>query len=180
VNTRVSVEKGFALMLETACEDFEIMQRLISGELSIVSRNVSRREWRAAPRIQMALAKSFVFNLVRARRICEHGASSLTVDRLERKRFLAATAEVPSVRNVNEHGFDVATDSPPTLHFQAEGGGFGDETSLGIGGLDRILMGPLNLARLYKPTDRMRQLAGFSALSERDRRGLSPRPAVSP
>jgi hypothetical protein len=179
VNTRLSVEKGFALMLEAACEDFETMQRLISGELSIVSRRASRRDWRAAPCVQMALAKSFVFNLARARRICEHGASSLTVDRAERKRFLAATAEVLSVRNVNEHGFDVATDSPPSLHFHAEGGGC-DETSLVIDGPDSILMGPLNLAHLHKPTDRMRQLAGFSALSERDRRGVGSRPAVSP
>jgi hypothetical protein len=170
VNTTLPIARGFALTLETACEDFEIMQRLISGELSVVSQG-SKRDWRAAPRIQMALAKSFVFNLVRARRICEHGKSSLAVDRSERKRFLSATAEALRVRNVNEHGYDVATDSPPSLHFQVQGGGFGDETSLGILGPDSILMGPLNLVDLYTPTDRMRQLAGFSALRARDERG---------
>jgi hypothetical protein len=55
---------------------------------------------------QMALAKSFVFHVVRARRICEHGAGSLKVDRSERRLFLQGTAGVLGVRDVNEHGFD--------------------------------------------------------------------------
>jgi hypothetical protein len=35
----------------------------------------------------------------------------------------------------------------------------------GVRGPDKILMGPLNLVDLYGPTDRMRKLEGFSALT---------------
>ena len=73
-------------MLETACEDFEICQRLIRQETKVAGNSP-----RDMPRIQMALAKSFVFNVVRARRICQHGQGSLGIDRLERARFLKGT-----------------------------------------------------------------------------------------
>jgi hypothetical protein len=56
----VSIAKGFALMLETSCEDFEILQRLGRKEIKLVSGN-GPEDHRAAPRIMMALAKSFVF-----------------------------------------------------------------------------------------------------------------------
>src|ERR1700692_697181 len=72
----ISIATGFALMLETACEDFEILQRMIRHEIKLVSGN-GIEDHRAYPRIQMALAKSFLFNLVRARRICDHGVGSL-------------------------------------------------------------------------------------------------------
>jgi hypothetical protein len=101
----ISIATGFALMLETACEDFEILQRMIRHEIKLVSGN-GIEDHRAYPRIQMALAKSFLFNLGRAHRICEHGAGSLTIDRAERTRFLKATAAVVDVSDVNEHGFD--------------------------------------------------------------------------
>jgi hypothetical protein len=63
---------GFALMLETACEDFEICQSLIRQEIAVTS---SHRldKFRASLRIQMVLPKSFVFYAVMARRIFEHG-----------------------------------------------------------------------------------------------------------
>ena len=94
---------GLALMLETACEDFETMQRLISRDLLVVSQGGHQR-YGEPNRIIMALGKSFVFYLVRARRICEHGAGVLRINRLERKLFLARTVGVVSVRDVNEHG----------------------------------------------------------------------------
>jgi hypothetical protein len=53
-----------ALMLETACEDFEIMQRLISHDLLVVSQG-SQQDGREPMRIIMALGKSFIFYLVR-------------------------------------------------------------------------------------------------------------------
>jgi hypothetical protein len=130
----------------------------------------------------MALAKSFVFYLVRARRICEHGAGNLTVNRTERSRFLNGTAAVVDVRDVNEHGFDAKSAkvmqrrtgsedgssrrkiSMPSLHTHTEECAILDETSMIILGDKKILMGPLNLYDVYIPADRMRQLAGFKSL----------------
>ena len=142
-----STEEGFGLMLETACED----------------RLTSFRQVRAAGRVRMALAKSFVVHAVRARRICDKDAGSLGLDRLERTQFLKATQTLVSVRDVNEHGFKFNADSKPSMHPQ-EGGGLGDETSMMITSPEKILMGPVNLHTVYVAVDRTRKLAGFSAL----------------
>src|SRR6185437_10879136 len=88
-----SIRKSFALLLETACEDFEILQRMIRREARVISRNP-----RDSARVQMALAKSFVFYVVRARRICEHGHGVLGIARLERMRFLKGTEGLVPVR----------------------------------------------------------------------------------
>jgi hypothetical protein len=101
----MSTATGFALMLETACGDFEAMQRLIRRETQLVFSN-GQEDFGGRACAQMALAKSFVFHVVRARRICEHGAGSLKVDRSARKSFMQDTAGVVGVRDVNEHGFD--------------------------------------------------------------------------
>ena len=82
----MDIATGSALTLETACDDFEVLQRLIRQEIKLVSGN-GVEDHRAASRAQMALAKSFVFHVARARRICEHGAASLRVERTERKLF---------------------------------------------------------------------------------------------
>lgn len=89
----VSIPKAFAQMVDTACRDFELLQRLIRQEVKVVAAN-GERDLHAAGAVGMALAKSFVFHVVRARRICEHGAGSLKLDRIERRRFLAATVRV--------------------------------------------------------------------------------------
>jgi hypothetical protein len=78
----MDIATGSALMLETACDDFEVLQRLIRQEIKLVSGN-GVEDHRAASRAQMALAKSFVFHVA----ICEHGAASLRVERTERKLF---------------------------------------------------------------------------------------------
>ena len=160
-----SIALGFALMLETACEDFEILQRLITGDTKICS-DTGQADCRAQVRTTMALAKSFVFHVVRAHRICEQGASSLpkTVGRLDRKQFINATRKVISVRNVNEHGFDVNGSPKPSLHSHERGLFKVDETSMIVQGHTKIILGPLNLCEIYPPTDRMRKLAGFSSL----------------
>jgi len=168
-NPDVSIAEGFALMLETACEDFEIMRRLIRQETVLISSS-GNNDYRTIPRIQMALAKSFVFHVVRARRICEHGAGSLKIDSTERKLFLKATACVISVRDVNEHGFDAGSTlrgkiSKPSFHHHTKVGAILDETAMVIHGDQAILMGPLNLYEIYIPTDRMRKLAGFTSLN---------------
>jgi hypothetical protein len=168
LNRSVSIARGFALVLETACEDFEICQQLIRNEISVVpsSDREHYKYLRASPRIQMALAKSFVFNVVRARRICEHGHGLLAVDRLERKRFMSATAGVTPIRDVNEHGFDASGGySRPSMHNHVDHRALVDDTALAILGATTILMGPLNLYDVYVSTDRMRRLAGFANLA---------------
>jgi hypothetical protein len=169
----ISTAAGFALMLETACEDFEVLQRLIRQETRLVFGD-GREDHRAGARVRMGLAKSFVLHVVRARRICEHGATGLTVDRTERKLFLKATANVLSVRDVNEHGFDSSRGgtSKPSMHNHAKKGTILDETSMIVLGEQEILMGPLNLYNIYTPTDRMRKLAGFASLSQPQSRSL--------
>src|ERR1700730_5311503 len=114
-----SPNQALAFMLETACESFENLQNLISGHLQVVAvphdpaiRSNQDNPLkpldapRASARIQMALAKSFVFNAHRANRICEKYVAALALDRLERRRFLKATDTLAVLRDVNEHGFD--------------------------------------------------------------------------
>jgi hypothetical protein len=181
VAPEISAEEAFALMLETACEDFEILQDLIDGEIQVAAPKSDKatpankhdyrkahRASRAPSRIQMALAKSFVFNARRANRICNLNKASLALDRVERTRFLKATEPLTAVRDVNEHGFDGNNSKKPSLHSQE--GGTLDETSMVITGRDKILMGPLNLHTAYLAVDRMRTIAGFRALSERKRK----------
>lgn len=153
-------------MLETACEDFEICQRLIRQETKVVTNSP-----RDMPRIQMALAKSFVFNVVRARRICRHGQGSLGIDRLERARFLKGTEGLQPVRDVNEHGFDPNASSKPSMHRHEVESAILDETAMVTLSDKNILMGPLNLYDMYVPTARMRALAGFASLP---REGIGP------
>jgi hypothetical protein len=159
------VEKAFALMLETACDDFSILQALLNGELRLTCSGEEfesrMRAMRSTVTIQMSLAKSFVAHTARARRSCEHGGGELKLDRLERTRFLKATEMLTHVRDVNEHGFDADAKSKPTLHPQA--GGVVDETSLAILGPTTILMGPINLHTVYIAVDRMRKRHWFAA-----------------
>jgi hypothetical protein len=177
-----STDQAFALMLETACEDFENLQDLISGHLQVVAspRNPAipsnqddprkaHRAVRASARIQMALAKSFVFNAHRANRICDDNKVALALDRFERTRFLKATDQLAVLRDVNEHGFDGGRDDvKPSMRFHPEGGWM-DETGLVASSREKILMGAINLYPLYLAVDRMRTLAGFNA-AYRDRR----------
>ena len=178
----ISAAEAFALLLETACEDFEILQALVNGEIQVASPNLdeatpankhdhrkAHRAARAAQRIQMALAKSFLFNARRANRICTLNKGSLALDRLERTRFFKATDPLTAVRDVNEHGFDGNGSVKPSMH--AQDGGALDETGMVITGRDKILMGPLNLHSVYLAVDRMRTIAGFRALSERKSSG---------
>ncbi|WP_298358157.1 hypothetical protein [Rhodoblastus sp.] len=170
-NKKATVAEGLALVLETACEDFEIMQRLIAGHITLSGAPLGA-DARAAPRIQMALAKSFIFNVVRARRICEHGAGVVRIDREERRKFLSDTAAALRVRDVNEHAFDVAISkrgktSTPEIHTHADESAVLDETSMITLGPQKILMGPVNLFDIYLPTDRMRGIAGFMSLPGR-------------
>jgi hypothetical protein len=126
---------------------------------------------RAGPRIQMALAKSFVFNARRSNRVCNLNKAALGIGRIERKQFLKATEPLTAVRDVNEHGFDGDGSVKPAMHRQEDG--MLDETSLVVDGRQKILMGPLNLYDVYLAVDRMRKPAGFNALHE-NKKAASP------
>ena len=177
----ISPAEGFALMLETACEDFEILQDMVRGHLDVAAlepsnnapltreeRQKAFRAIRASARVQMALAKSFLFNARRANRVCDLNKGTLRLDRIARREFLKATEPLRLVRDVNEHGFD-GKDLKPSMHPQE--GGILDETGLVILGPEKIMMGPLNLYDAYCAVDRMRKLAGFNALFERKKKG---------
>jgi hypothetical protein len=170
--------EAFALHLEVAYQDFEIMQDLLAGHLQIVApeqkkttvsgeedRRRAFRERKASGAIPMALAKSFVFNANRANRICLKNKAALALDREERESFLKATQPLRPVRDVNEHGFDGdkrSDKNKPSMHEQD--GGVLDETSLVTNGPKSVLMGPLNLYEVYVAVDRMKSIAGFNAL----------------
>jgi|SRR5947208_16404311 len=121
----LSPARAFALTIETACEQFEVFHLIKTNEIKIEMEkqqiDVRKRltTTRAPYCIQMALAKSFVANTIRARRICEHGARHLSVSRTERQLFLKSTEPLLLVRDVNEHGFDINNGkSKPSFHFK--------------------------------------------------------------
>lgn len=155
---------GFALLLETACESFEILDRIITRKTTVASDN-QRDNVRDPARIQMALAKDFLFNAMRAYRVCERGAGLLELDREERKRFLRNCASIRAVRDVNEHGYEPNSASAPRMHVHPSVRT--DETSLSLVGPKELVMGPLNLYDVYCHVARMRAIAGFHALSQR-------------
>jgi hypothetical protein len=165
---RTSVAEGLALMLETACRDFETLDRIIRRETVILTKQ-NNIDLKSIPTIQMALAKSFIFYSVRAGRICEHGHAELNVTKKDRKLFLTQLKPILAVRDVNEHGFDPANSgrgkqSRPSMHHHDNDQVAVDETSLVIIG-EKILMGPLNLYPVYDSISQMRSLAGWSSLT---------------
>jgi hypothetical protein len=171
---------SLALMLETACEHFEVLHRLSVQELIIsatefgphkcVKSNSITTVCRAQACIQMALAKSFIANTIRARRICQFGEEILAIDKEELGQFLNNTERVISVRDINEHGFDInGCRKRPSLHAQDNAQAFGDETSLSIFGPSKMFVGPLNLYDVFKVVDRLRSIAGFKALNLKNR-----------
>lgn len=179
---------AFALHLETACEDFEILQDLITGDIRLGSQGdtyvppndvADRKKWfrrqRAVPRIQMALAKSFVFNARRANRILTRN-KNLDIERTARKDFIKKVGNLTVIRDVNEHGFD-GDGTKPSLHNAA--GGWLDETSLAIHGPSEVYMGPANLVDYYNLVARMRDVAGFFAIAEKRSSGLRTSPGLT-
>ena len=174
----IRAEEAFALMLETACEDFEILQALIDGQIQVGSpksdefRSAGGRDYRrdhqaarADPRIQMALAKSFVFNARRANRICTLNKGSLPLGRLERTRFKGYAVPI-AVRDVHEHGFDGNGSVKPSMHKQE--GGTLDETALVVDGRQEILMDRLIfITSMSRWTGRVSWLASLRYMKRR-------------
>ena len=162
------VANGFALMLETACRDFETLLKIIRKETVILTADHST-DVRSQAAIQIALAKSFVFYTIRAGRICEHGHQELHISREDRKAFVKSLGPLLAVRDVNEHGFDPTSSgrgkkSRPSLHHHEEDQAITDETAMTVVN-SKVLMGPLDLCTFYDTVNRMRSLAGFMALA---------------
>jgi hypothetical protein len=166
---------AFAFMLESACEDFETLQNIIRGSIQLVAQGgapffAQRHPYlRARGVINMALAKSFLFHVRRANRICTQNKAAIALDRLDRLRFLKATGPFTHVRNENEHGFDENWTGGLSLHRHQYHGGPFDVRSLIITGPEQVLMGSLNLHDPYLAVSRVRKIAGFPALAEKDR-----------
>jgi hypothetical protein len=167
----LDAKTAFAMLLEASSRQFKVMQSLLRKDLSIVS-NVGAAGMNADSAdsaIIDALAKQFLFNAVRAYRICKSGANGLNISQAECETFQELLHPVVAVRNVNEHAFDPprtgrGKESRPSMHFHDNGLGSLDETSLVIFGADTILMGPLNLVDVFAAIETMRATAGFAAL----------------
>ena len=178
--------EGFALWIETACSEFEVVHGLLNADIRVVpsrerSIGSSTKTNGIAMRplslieatVRKALLRSFVFSVRRASRILEERSSEIPVPRIKRTKFLNLTRELAAVRDVNEHGFDKNGKSRPTIH-TLDGNRFAlDETSSVIQGLDSIFMGPVNLAKIYPLVKEMQTLAGFRTLPIR--RQLPPK-----
>jgi hypothetical protein len=163
--------KNFALFIEMACDEFGLFDSLIKEKIQIVPSDP--RNLRATGSIQMVQARSFVFDVARAYRICKHGRF-LQNHPNERKSFLRYLEKIHfvDIRDMNEHGFEAGYSkrggrkrkTPSTHSHELDGMRFGiDETSLVIWG-DKALMGPVNLYEVHERVQAMRQLAGFASL----------------
>lgn len=145
---------NFTLMLETACRDFEALLHLVRRDARIKADEFGLA-FNVAAAVNTSLAKSFVFHTIRAGRIAEHGPSELPLNRVERTQFKKIADDVLGVRDVNEHGYDRHKKgggqvTRPAIHLHHDLGVALDETSLTILGEHEILMGPLNLRRIYE------------------------------
>lgn len=169
----LEARKNFALVIENSCLDFEFLQHIIRGILR-VSADDLRISLRAPSQIQMALAKSFLFGSIRARRMIQHSRGILNIDATERKRFIRELEPAVNVRDVNEHGYDTQAyrgksgkeTVRPKMHEHEAGSFILDETSMFVEGPNHISMGPLNLFDIYQAVVRMRSLAGFESLPQ--------------
>ncbi len=97
LTAETSVADGFALTVETACRDFEVLSALVRNEISLTGDALMAN--RAGGAIRMALAKSFLFYAERARKISEQGFSSLNIPAVERKSFLRDMKRITKVRD---------------------------------------------------------------------------------
>jgi hypothetical protein len=175
---------SFALMLEAACQDFETLDRIVRGEIKIVLDLTATAqgpqpawalEQRAKASVTTALAKSFLFYVARAKRICAKNSQFLRGYSEDRKFFLKYLNSIglTDVRDVNEHGFDPDSlpDSRPSIHVHGDGNIALDETGVIV--LDgKILLGPINLYDVYPKVKNMRDIGGFSSPSFQQARQL--------
>jgi hypothetical protein len=167
----------FAGQLELAHQQFRIMLALIEGELVIQTAEAPTHPTSecslpfAKPRIIQALAKEFIFHVNRIHRMCDHGKTILNIEESNRRAFLAAVKPIVGVRHVNEHGFDLnrgarGRTTRPVMHYHEADNAQIDETSLIILGPDKILIGPLNLVKIFHHIEVLRNKAGYSSFTQ--------------
>ena len=153
LNQPSNPEESLALELEAACENFEILQRIIRSEVQMIS-NTGEKDLRAAFLCRMALARSFIYNTHRARRICivgkKHNKLLLNDHLLD--KFIEDTSPMALLRNSIEHGNDVDdgkrhNKASRSIHYHEDDDFLSiiiDENSLFIKNENNILAGPLN------------------------------------
>jgi hypothetical protein len=173
IHNKNSIKSDFALLLETACEQYEVAEALVMRKLDITAAqesNYSGIVGRANSTVIMALAKEFLFNARRAYRLLDQGKGELDIDRIARKKFMETLKVIINVRDVNEHGRDkLGNNGRPapreSLHEHLEGQIAVSETAMVVMNGD-IFIGPLRLVEIYKQVAEMRAVAGFSSLSK--------------
>jgi hypothetical protein len=134
----------------SVCRNFEILQLLISGELALLDRTNRQDTFALLNPVLQSLAKSVLFDAVRAARILEHAPSHVDVDRAKRKAILRDVSPFIIVRDLNEHWLDpTGKRREPTVHHHPELGVAADEVSMVILGSDHIILGNVNLKDLY-------------------------------
>jgi hypothetical protein len=166
-----NIHQRLALLLETACEQFELARAFVSGEFDVVARKQNHHAVffaRARAVVTMALAKEFIFNTNRAHRLVEHGKGQLQINRDIRKSFMDSVKPIIAVRDVNEHGGDEKRKDGkpvirPRLHEHGDGLFALDETAMNVHN-GTIFIGPLNLHEMYKAVVALKEIAGFHSL----------------
>ena len=166
-----TIQQRLALLLEVACEQFELADKFAKSEITIIGPEGlenSHRFSRSNSIAMMALVKEFLFSSRRAYRLVEQGKGKLGLDRNVRKSFMAAMEPIVDVRDVNEHGSDEVGKNGeavkrPSTHLHENGRFSVDETSI-ISNNGKIFMGPLDCKAIYLEVLKMKEVAGFSSL----------------
>ena len=153
---------SYSLLISSALGSFEALAGFLNGDL-VVMRKAEDSNFKPYPFLNFysVLAKHFLFEMNRLYRVIEHATNLHSCLPLQeqgpfieaRRDFVKKWRCLVNVRNVNEHGFDYKKSgkkASPSLHTHFDGQFALDETSLIILGANEILMGPINLADLYR------------------------------
>ena len=166
-----NIHERLAMLLESACNQFEVLLKLLSDKIVILDKSQSAHIFAgslAKHVIEMALAKEFLFNARRVHRLVDQGKGPLGLDRKIRRNLMSTLKPIIGVRDANEHGFDEKPMSgkpipKPRPHYHFGGAVSVDETSLMVIG-SKILMGPLDLRQIYNAVAILRNSAGYKSL----------------
>lgn len=174
IKPAIDPQQALAILLETASEQFKIGQRIITNDIEIKfddKKNIDETllYYRSKFTIINALFKEFLFNCVRARRICEKGSGVLGILDEDLDKFVKSLSDLTPVRNVNEHGFDLKDNrTKPKIYTHSQNLYSLDDTSLIILGPEEIYMGPVNIFQKFKIIEQMISVSGFLSLSYRN------------
>ncbi|WP_333828023.1 hypothetical protein [Pararhodobacter sp.] len=152
VSEELSVSKRFEMKLRSALDCFELLADFVNEGSIIAFRDVSGRlaeDEFSGMKCVSSLAHKFIFEVIRLRRVIEHGHADLQLEPEFRRHFLRELKVVLHVRNVNEHGYDIRgnENSQPSMHpHEHDGLNLAlDETSIIVLSPQKILIGPINI-----------------------------------